>query len=263
MEAALKSFRRAIKEQTVKQIAKKALRAKAEELPTKWFSEIAPALQEEKVIAPGTIERYSELFGRLLKLSSPNNLRTSYIEVLDSLLGDYRPELIFPSQTAGEGPSTTSQLETMLAGIADPSQSEYLAEAVTAAKHQLFRAAAILGWCSAIDQVHHALERIGFDTFNKTSGFMTSQSKGRFKKFNQTQNVSSISEVREVFDPILLWIIEGMQLIDINQHTRLRSCFELRCQCAHPGEAPVSEYNLLSFFSDIKAIVFENPKLAP
>lgn len=51
-----------------------------------------------------------------------------------------------------------------------------------------------------------------------------------------------------------------MELIDSNQHTRLRSCFDLRCQCAHPGDAPVTEYNLLSFFSDLKEIVLQNEK---
>lgn len=86
--------------------------------------------------------------------------------------------------------------------------------------------------------------------------------RGRFKKFNQVQNVSSLSELREVFDNVILWILEGMQLIDNNQHTRLHSCFELRSQCSHPGEAPITEYNLLSFFSDINEIVFKNPKLA-
>ena len=47
-----------------------------------------------------------------------------------------------------------------------------------------------------------------------------------------------------------------MQLIDSNQQTRLRSCFELRCHCAHPGDAPLTEFNFLSFFSDLNEIVF-------
>jgi hypothetical protein len=59
-----------------------------------------------------------------------------------------------------------------------------------------------------------------------------------------------------------LWVTEGMGLIDSNQHTRLRSCFEMRCHCAHPGEAPITEYNLMSMFSDIQQIVLENPKFA-
>ncbi len=77
----------------------------------------------------------------------------------------------------------------------------------------------MLGWCAAIDQIHHAIERIGFAKFNIASAAMASQNKGRFKKFNQTQNVSSLGELREVFDNIVLWILEGMQLIDNNQHT--------------------------------------------
>lgn len=89
---------------------------------------------------------------------------------------------------------------------------------------------------------------------------MASQTAGRFKKFNAVQNVSSLSEVREVFDTVILWIMEGMGLIDSNQHTRLRSCFDMRCQCAHPGDAPVTQYNLLSYFSDLNEIIFKNDK---
>ena len=91
---------------------------------------------------------------------------------------------------------------------------------------------------------------------------MASQNKGRFKRFNSVQNISSISELREVFDTIVLWILEGMSLIDSNQHTRLRSCFDLRCQCAHPGDAPVTEYNLLAYFSDLNEIVLKNEKFS-
>ena len=89
---------------------------------------------------------------------------------------------------------------------------------------------------------------------------MASQTVGRFKKFNAVQNVASLSEMREVFDTVILWIIEGMGLIDSNQYTRLRSCFDMRCQCAHPGDAPVTQYNLLSYFSDLNEIIFKNDK---
>jgi hypothetical protein len=57
-----------------------------------------------------------------------------------------------------------------------------------------------------------------------------------------------------------MWVLEGMAFIDSNQHTRLRSCFDMRCQCAHPGDAPVTQYNLLSYFSDLNEIVFKNEK---
>jgi hypothetical protein len=89
---------------------------------------------------------------------------------------------------------------------------------------------------------------------------MASQTKGRYKRFNQPQSVASISELREVFDTTILWIVEGMGLIDSNQRIRLRSCFDMRCHGAHPGDAPITEFNLLSFFSDIDQIVLSNPK---
>lgn len=63
-----------------------------------------------------------------------------------------------------------------------------------------------------------------------------------------------------MFDSDILWIIEGMGWIDANQHTRLRSCFDMRNHSAHPGEAPVTEYNLMSFFSDVDQIVLGNPQ---
>ena len=35
----------------------------------------------------------------------------------------------------------------------------------------------------------------------------------------------------------------------------------MRCQAAHPGEAPSTEFNLLSFFSDTDQIILSNPNL--
>jgi len=34
----------------------------------------------------------------------------------------------------------------------------------------------------------------------------------------------------------------------------------MRNQSAHPGDAPITPYNLMSFFSDIQQIVLENSK---
>jgi hypothetical protein len=133
-------------------------------------------------------------------------------------------------------------------------------EAIACARAGYLRAAAVLGWSAAIDRIHRRIEEIGFKQFNVASARMASQQSGRYKRFNQTQNVNNISEIREVFDNIVLWVIEGMGLIDSNQHTRLRSCFDMRCQSAHPGDAPITQFNLLSFFSDLEQIIFVNQK---
>jgi hypothetical protein len=260
-ETELKDLRKAIKAETVNQIGKQGLRHRAEELGSEWFSELAPQLQTTSVIDEKKISEYGELFQDLIALSGPSNLRSRYLAVLTNCVHDFRKDFILPLQTISATPA--SQLLKLLSGVKSPVHSDYLQEAIACASQGYFRAAAVLGWCAAIDQIHHTIEKIGFAKFNVASSMIASQTKGRFKKFNQVQNVSSISELREVFDNIILWILEGMQLVDINQHTRLHSCFELRCQCSHPGEAPITEYNLLSFFSDLNEIVFKNAKLSP
>ncbi len=153
-----------------------------------------------------------------------------------------------------------SLLTKMLLDLPNPEENAYLKEAIDCASKEFYRASVVLGWCAAIDRIHRLIEKRGFAIFNITSSSMASQNQGRFKKFNAPQNISSLSELREVFDTVVLWILEGMQLIDSNQHTRLKGCFDLRCQCAHPGDAPVTEFNLLSFFSDLNEIIFRNPK---
>lgn len=241
-------------------IAKKTILSSAETIGSRWFSEISETLVGEFGITPKLIESYSRHFGRLIKISAPNNLKKSYIETLRSILKSFRDDLIIPLQTRPKGITKTSLLTKVLEGLPSPSENEYLKEAIECARHGFYRAAVVLGWCAAIDRVQRVIQKEGFTKFNVTTAEMASQTKGRFKKFNAVQNVSSLSELREVFDTIILWVVEGMGLIDSNQHTRLRSCFDLRCQCAHPGDAPVTEYNLLSYFSDLNEIVLKNEK---
>lgn len=241
-------------------IAKKSIRNKAEEIGSKWFSEFSEALVNQHGLSPDLIESYSQHFGRLIKVSAPNNLKKSYADTLRAVLKSFRDDLIIPLQTQPKGTHKASLLSDVLDVLPSAAESAYLKEAIECARHGFYRASVVLGWCAAIDRIHRAIEKAGFPKFNIASATMASQTAGRFKKFNAVQNVSSLSEIREVFDTVILWIIEGMGLIDSNQHTRLRSCFDMRCQCAHPGDAPVTQYNLLSYFSDLNEIIFKNDK---
>ena len=171
-----------------------------------------------------------------------------------------RPRGIIPLLTQPKSNPKATLLSEVLDVLPSSEENEYLKEAVDCARHNFYRASVVLGWCATIARIHKAIEKTGYPQFNVASSTMASQTKGRFKKFNAVQNVSSISELREVFDTVVIWILEGMQFIDSNQHTRLRSCFDMRCQCAHPGDAPVTHYNLLSYFSDLNEIVFKNQK---
>ena len=259
VQADLRKLKSDISKEQGLQIAKGDLKKRAESLATEFFSTISPALAQHSVIHDDMIQRYSGEFVKLLKLIKSNNLRTSYLNVLGTLLKAFHDELILAIQTEPKLAKEASLLTTMLEGLPNEEENAYLKEAINCARSGFLRAAAVLGWCAGIDRIHFCIERIGFDKFNATSRQMASATSGRFKRFSSPTNISSLSELREVFDSNILWIVEGMQLIDGNQHTRLRSCFELRCQSGHPGDAPVTEYNLLSFFSDINEIVLKNP----
>ena len=185
---------------------------------------------------------------------------TSYIKTLQAILKRFRDDLIIPLQVKPKGPAKTQLLTELLGVLPSAEENAYLKEAVDCARHDFLRASIVLGWCAAIDRIHRAVECAGFAKFNVASATIASQTSGRFKRFSAIQNVSSISELREVFDTNILWILEGMEFIDSNQHTRLRSCFDMRCQCAHPGDAPMTPYNLLSYFSDLNEIIFKSDK---
>jgi hypothetical protein len=91
---------------------------------------------------------------------------------------------------------------------------------------------------------------------------MTAKTTGRFKFFKKKYDVESMSELQRIFDTDLLWVLEFLELIDGNQHERLRYCFEFRNNSAHPGLAPIKGANLYSFYSDISEIVLKNEKFA-
>lgn len=259
----VKGLRAEVKAISTTTVGSKALRGATEALGSRWCNEISPELGSKDGFAADLIARYDQGFSKLIVLSAPSNRKSSYVSTLDAIIKDFRKDFVLPIQQGKVKLSRgSSTFDTFLSKIAPSDEGAYFKEAISCAKHGYLRAATVMAWCTAIDRIHRKIDEIGFASFNVTSAQMASQTAGRFKRFNQTQNVSSLSDLREVFDSTVLWIIEGMGLIDSNQHTRLRSCFEMRCHSAHPGEAPTTEYNLLSCFSDIEQIVLANPKFA-
>lgn len=261
--ADMKELRRAVRTVRSATIGQKQIRSSAEAIGSRWCGDIVPQLREGGGFEPALLDKYTDQFSRLIQLSAPSNRKSSYLTVMGAVTRDFRKHFILPVQQGRvnrAGPR--SSFAAFLAEIAPSDEGDYFKEALACATRGYFRAATVMGWCTAVDRIHRKIEETGFPAFNVTSAQMASQTSGRFKKFNQTQSVNSLSELREVFDTIVLWVIEGMCLIDSNQHTRLRSCFDMRCQAAHPGEAPSTEYNLLSFFSDINQIILSNPRFA-
>jgi hypothetical protein len=123
------------------------------------------------------------------------------------------------------------------------------------------RASIVLAWCAAVSRIHQVIGSRGIEAFNKATKSMCDIKEGRYKRYSSPYALQSPSELRTVFDTHLLWVLEYLELLDSNQHDRLALCFTIRNNCAHPSDAPITEANLVSFFSDIEHIVFRNPKM--
>ncbi len=242
------------------QIHKSALLLAVETLSKKWFDSL-----KTNFISVGfsdeDLKKYDAGFEHLLKVSSSKgNLKAGFLKDLKMLTASFNDDLILKLQT---GKCLTNPLgntyDGLLQSISNQDQNIYLKEAVNCAKQGFLRAAIVLGWCAGIDQIQRKVEQIGFVDFNIMSAKMASSQTGRFKRYNKIFKVTSLDDLKEVFDNDILWIIEGLGLVDLNQHTRLKSCFDMRNHCAHPGEAPITAYNVMSFFSDINEIILKNP----
>jgi len=229
------------------------------QLCNKWFEEIDPVLLRFGV-SEETKKKYHDFFCLLLELAIKPSRKATYVKVLSQILGSLRDDLILiVSKSAGQIISTT-HLAKILENATEE-EKDYLNEALGCAGNGFFRASVVLGWCAAVHRMHKTVERLGFEEFNKKSEEMNKIVDGRFKRFKKSFNVHSLSELRAtVFDSDLLWVLEYWELIDANQHDRLSICFTMRNNSGHPGEAPITEDNLASFYSDLKSFVFGNPK---
>jgi hypothetical protein len=237
------------------------IRNQAEKIATQWCSDLGPRLKKIAAFDSAVTTGYTPHFDRLVKLSASANSKSSYLTALDAVTKSFRQDFILPIQQNKVVFSVPLTLfDQFLSTISSSDEGEYFKEAISCAKAGFLRAATVFVWCTAIDRIHRKIVEIGVANFNVTAAFLASQKSGRFKRFTKTFNINSLSELREVFDNDVLWVIEGMNLIDSNQHLRLRSCFDMRNQSAHPGEAPITEYNLVSTFSDIDKIVLKNEK---
>jgi hypothetical protein len=240
-------------------VYKKELKDSAQALARKWFEEIEPTIQHYSV-SEESRTKYNRLFTTLMELSLKDSWKKTYLKTINEILSNFETDLLMSVLKSAGQIARTEHLAKILENATEE-EKEYLNEALGCASSGFFRASIVLGWSAAIHRMHKVIEKLGFDEFNKKSKEMKNISEGRFKRFKKSFNIHSLSELRAtVFDNDLLWVLEYWGLIDSNQHDRLSACFTLRNNSAHPGEAPITEENLASFYSDLKNIVFDNPK---
>jgi len=259
LENSLKQLKSSLSGIKSKYVARKEDQQIVRQVATKWFEDVEGLLIRFS-ISDDTKKKYHDLFSKLLSLSLTQSWKHTYLRTINDLLLDYKSDLLIPVLKSAGQIVAIGHLTKILENVTDE-EEEYLNEALGCAGSGFFRASIVLAWSAAVHRMHKVIEKLGFDEFNKKTKEMKNIKEGRFKRFNKSFNVSSLSELRAtVFDNDLLWVLEYWGLIDSNQHERLSICFTMRNNAAHPGEAPITEENLASFYSDLKKIVFDNPK---
>jgi len=259
IENELKQLRIKLRQMKTEKVYRIAEQQFTRQICTNWFENAEPILLKFGV-SNDIRKKYHNMFTTLLQLSIKPSCRTTYLKILDEILQNFRDDMFVPIMKSADQITSVIHLEKILENATEE-EKDYLNEALGCASRGFYRASIVLGWNAAIYRIHKIIEKLGFNEFNKKTEEMKSITEGRFKRFKKSFTVHSLSDLRAtVFDNELLWVLEYWGLIDSNQHDRLSICLTMRNNSAHPGEAPITEENLASFYSDLKTIIFDNPR---
>ncbi len=66
-------------------------------------------------------------------LSRPNNLQTSYLKTLDSVLDKFKDKFVLPIQQTSMAVESVFDLQKLVKGLTNPDESNYLQEAIDCA----------------------------------------------------------------------------------------------------------------------------------
>ena len=147
--ADLKSLRNDIKSDSSKTVNRNAVRKRAEDLATSWLSTNSNQLLSTEQISKDILKKYSDLFRQLLKITSPSNLRVSYLKLLNSIIKSFRSDIILVLHEQPPTSASLTLLTTLFKGLPSD-ENTYLNESIGCALKGFLRASVVLGWCAAI-----------------------------------------------------------------------------------------------------------------
>jgi hypothetical protein len=243
-------------------VSRVTIREAADRIATMWVEELRSPLEYRLKLDKDLIRMTAEHMRHLHVLSRPNNLKSSYLDIINSVLKRFDDKFVLPIKQTTSQIQKVLDLGKLLPSLPDPKESIYLQEALDCASAGYWRAAIVMGWCFAIDRIQKKIISLGFAKFNATSTALKNQTAGKFRRWTKEFSISTLSELQTVFDADLIIVLEGMGLLDGNQAQRLETCFQYRNHSAHPGDAPIDEPHVVTFFTDINGIIFQNPKFA-
>ena len=256
--AELLSLTRAVNAVKSRQVETAKLKSQAKLISRTWFDTVRPRLELAQIADP-SVDWLSSRFEALLQASRVRSSKSSYLGILSEATTRYQNDLIHRVEIADFSFASGLSISRYIEGL-PKEEGTYLDEAQRCLSVRALKGCIVLGWCATVARIHEKIVEIGFDQFNVATEQMVARTFGRFKLFTRRHRIASLSELQQVFDTDILWVLEFLQLIDSNEHQRLRSCFDLRNNCAHPGQAPVEPENVAAFYSDITRIVLKNPK---
>ena len=239
------------------QVHAESLLSVVQAIATTWFDSVRPAL-DRAAFSPGMLAHGTDVFERLLRQAKRRSSKSVLLSLIAECINVYK-DIIHNIEITSFASTGTLSIAPYIEGLTSD-EGEYLDEAQRCLTVNALRACVVLGWCATIARIHKKIEEIGYDKFSQATVEMAGKTTGRFKFFTKKHSIQSKSELQTVFDTDLLWVLEYLELIDNNQHQRLRHCFEFRNNSAHPGLAPIKGPNLYSFYSDISEIILKNGK---
>lgn len=258
----LLELKKLLNEHSGPKVSRKAIRTLADDIATMWVEVLRSPLEHRAKLPQQLINNTAESMRQLHILSRPNNLKSSYVTVVSTTLKNFDNNFILPIKQTPSKLEKKLDLDKLVPGLLDAEESDYLRESIDCAVSGYHRAAIVMGWCATISRIQKLLLKKGLSHFNAASKKLKLQTTGKFKNWNKEFNVNSLSELQTVFDTDLIVVMEGMSMLDGNQAERLKMCFQFRNHSAHPSHAPITEANLISFFSDITSIVLQNPQFS-
>ena len=139
LQSDLAALKRTVRDEPGDRISRAGIRMDAERVASKWFQEVRPMLNG--TAASEAVERYSAAFQRLIRISAPNNRKSSYEQTLEVLTKKFRADLILPLQTTPPQAAQATSFDALFAALGESDEDAYL-------RRRAWRRSASFGWCS-------------------------------------------------------------------------------------------------------------------
>ncbi len=122
----IKALRAEIKALRGDRVSKKGPREIAEVIGQKWFDNIKPKVVDANVCGADVVQKYDNAFKKLISLSGPNNLKSSYLKALDVASKGFKLDLLLPVQSGMAKPkAAASSFDAFLVSLAASDEGDY------------------------------------------------------------------------------------------------------------------------------------------